>query len=716
MTASSTTPADEAPSLASRLGESCVELRSDLETSRHVFRGEICYILLDPINFRSHRFSLADYRILASLTADRPLAEIFTELRTRDHLQEEDEERFYEFVFSLHSIGFLNLPISDETSLYRRHQARKQAKRAHLLKSILFLQIPLFGPDAFLSRTAAFARPFFTRWAFLIWIASIATAGLVVTRNWAEFTEPVGDIFRNENLPLLWVSLIVLKVAHEFGHAYATKLLGGRVSEMGIFLMIFTPCAYVDASATWGFSRKRDRLIVCLAGMYVELFIAALAVLAWSVFPPGLWRSVLHNVVLLASVVTIGFNLNPLMRFDGYYVLSDLVEIPNLRARSRECVTSALKRLMLGVRSTTVEGGGGRRLFLFGFGTSSAIYKVCLVLGISATIATKFPALGLLLGGAYLSSELLGILRRTIPYLWNSAETSSVRPWAVTLALLIVGGIPISLAAIPVPSSVTTTGVLSARTEVFLRAETSGFLESLSIESGSRISEHQRVLQLEDVEVVSRLEEVEARVTAARVALEQSRALDPASVVQHRERVQLLEHERDRRQRDLDRLSILSPVTGTAIACLDRNQLGRFVKRGELVASIVSGTPVVHTLLSEEELVAADPAVGTPVEFRTAAQPGRVIQGRVRRVVPTGRREFDQRFALHLDPASYAVNPTTGKATRSQFEVEVELVEPDGELLLSRGLTGKLRLAGETAPIGLWMWRRALTFANRLTG
>jgi len=707
-------PQAAAPSLAGRLGETCVELRPDLETSRHVFRGEVAYVLLDPVTFRSHRFALADYRILSCLRASRTLADTFAELLRRGYLEESDEERFYQFVFSLHKIGFLKLPISDEKTLYQRHLSRARAKRRQLPKSLLFLRIPVLDPDAFLSRTAALARPFFTRWAFALWLGVVGLSLWVVGRNWGEFTAPLGDIFRNENLPLLWVSLVVLKVAHELGHAYATKVFGGRVPEMGIFLMLFTPCAYVDASAAWGFSRKRERLTVCLAGMYVELFLAALAVLAWSVMPPGLWRSVLHNVVTLASVVTVAFNINPLMRYDGYYALSDLVEIPNLRSRAQQYSVAVLKRLVLGVRTAGVEGGARLRLFLLGFGVSSAVYKVGLVLGISATIALKFPALGLLLGGAYVLGELWSVLRRSIPYLWKAEETSPVRVWAMSLALLVVAGLPFAIAAVPVPSWVTTTGVVSTETEVMLRAESSGSLDELPVRVGDAVAPGATLARLSDLDAVARLEEARARLVAARVALEQARSLDPARTAQAEGRVRQLEEELAARRRDVDRLTVRSPLEGTATIGLDESEVGRYVKRGEPVASIVAGAPVVRALLTEEDVAAARPEPGTRVEFRTLAQPDRLLEGTVRRVVPSGRRQLDQPFARHLDPADYAVNPMTGKATRSQFEVEIELDDADDSVCLARGLTGKLRFEGSEEPMGLLLLRRMLTFMHRL--
>ena len=235
----------QAPAIAARLGKTRVELRPDLDVSRHVFRGKPCYILQDPLTFQSHRFSIEDYRVLTSLSSDQDLCDTFLLLVRMGLLGEADEERFYRFVYSLHKKSLLKLPISDDGTLYKRHVARKRQKQKAAAKSVLFWRIPVWNPNRFLNRTMGAMRPFFSRTAFIVWALVVGTGSLMIFQNWSEFMAPTGDIFSGPNLPLLWITLIVLKVAHEFGHAYACKHYGGHVPEMGVFLIVFTPCAYV---------------------------------------------------------------------------------------------------------------------------------------------------------------------------------------------------------------------------------------------------------------------------------------------------------------------------------------------------------------------------------------------------------------------------------------------------------------------------------------
>ena len=405
--------------LADTLRSVHVGLRKDLQVSRHVFRGAVSYIVRDPMTFQSQRLDLGDYELFVSVHTSSSLFEIFNSLVERGKLSKGDEERFYQFVLSLHRLGFLRLPVSDDKLLYQRYLVRQRAKRREKLMGFLFLRIPLWNPDAFLDRTIHRARPLFGTPALILWTLLMISAGYVAAVNWHELLRPDQGVLVAGNLPLLWVTLIVLKILHELGHAYACKHYGGHVPEMGAYLIMFTPCAYMDATASWGFSRKGERLIVCFGGMYVESFIAAIAVFVWAATEQSLIHSLAYNVIFLASVVTILFNINPLMRFDGYYILSDLVEIPNLRQRSTRHVLSVLKRLLLGLKAATESGGRRLRATLLTYGVALSMYRAALLVTIAAVLIFKLHTVGLLLGGGFLAATGIGIVRSLMKYLWH---------------------------------------------------------------------------------------------------------------------------------------------------------------------------------------------------------------------------------------------------------------------------------------------------------
>jgi len=213
--------------------------RQDLKVSRHLFRGTPSYIVHDPISFQSHRFSQSDYEILSSLDKNKTLKEVYQSLLSQG--KADDEESFFEFVLGLQMRGLLDLPITNGNRLYDRYKQRKEAASKKSLMKLLFIKIPLFNPNEFLERTMYLAKPLFTRVFFYIFcVMMVAAIGLLFAR-WDEFYLPMADLLATRNLIILVVVMTALKFWHELGHAYACKLQGGAVPDMGGFLMVLHP-------------------------------------------------------------------------------------------------------------------------------------------------------------------------------------------------------------------------------------------------------------------------------------------------------------------------------------------------------------------------------------------------------------------------------------------------------------------------------------------
>jgi putative peptide zinc metalloprotease protein len=702
-----------APDLASRFRQVRVGVRQDLEVTRQLFRGQPAYIVRDPVTFQSHRLEPADYQVFVSIDPARSLGEIFDDLVAQGLVGAEDEGAFYEFIVQLHRMSFLNLPISDEKLLYRRYLARQRAKRKGRLTGILFLRIPLVNPDAFLERTVKYVRPAFGRAGFLVWLAVVVSAAVVMVRNWGQLVEPLQGVLAARNLPLVWFTLIALKVFHELGHAYACKHYGGYVPEMGAFFLVFTPCAYVDATSVWGFSRMRHRLIVCLAGMYFESFIAAIAVFIWAATGPSLLNSLAYNVIFLAGVVTILFNINPLMRYDGYYVLSDLVEIPNLRARSTKYVGSVLKRVFLGVPINSPPKGLRLKAILLTFGVAATIYRSVLLFTIAALVASKMFLLGIGLAAAYFCSSMWGLIKRFVRYLWQSEETARVRVRAVALSLVALVGIPGVVFLLPVRANVQAAAVVATEKENVVRAGFPGFVSKAPLRWGQEVRWGDLLVTLSNDVAQEQLADAEAAVQATEVQLDTFRVLEPARVRQLEENLKVYQLDRRRRREELQELRIMAPAEGRVVDCLRDRDLGRFVMQGEPVATIVSGKWRVRAILTEQQMLDAQPEVGDTIEFRPAARPGEVLAGRLQNIAPAGTRTIRSLALTQLAGGNIAVDPLTGQADQPYFELTVDL-DADDAGALRYGMTGTVRLPGQIEPVGYGLVRSIIRFTNSL--
>lgn len=711
------------PKLSERLAKVRVDVREDLEVSRHVFRGEAFYILRDPITFNSHRFSVADYNLLCRINADVSLAEVF-EAAVKDKLTERDQaERFYQFVFSLHQFGFLRLPISDDKLLYRRYRAKQAAKFRQKALGFLFLQVPLWNPNAFLERTERYFRPLFTPVALAIWIIWCLAALGVAFINRAELTDTAQGLLATSNLAVMWPTLIVLKVFHEFGHAYACRRFGGHVPEMGAFLIVFTPCAYVDATASWGFPRKRDRIIVALAGMYIELAIAAGATFIWAATGPGLINAIAYNIVFLASVVTLLFNINPLMRYDGYYVFSDLVETPNLRARATAYATATLKRYTLGIRDAALRVDRRLAALLLSFGIASSLYRVMIMSGIAALLAVKFGMAGLGMACVFLGMFVFSLARKMIRYLWFADETRSRRAWAVALSLIPLIAAPTLFGLVPAPRSVQAAAVISAEREATLHVETPGVLYSLAAQAGAYVEVDQPVALLRDDDVVERQWQAETDLVTTRLRAGAAVAEAPAAAQEWDRRVSAREAEWRRATQRTDGLTLTAPFSGYLASTIAPTEVGRRFEIGEPVARLVTGERRVRALLSAEQIATAQPRAGSPCVFRPACDPGRTIDALVERVRPLGAREISHAALTLPGGGDIPIAAESGQAAQPYFEVEIRLLAapesrtpgsvPGGDDL-PLGMTGRVRFTADSEPLGHAAWRSLLRFTNHL--
>lgn len=702
------------PKLADRLRGVRVAMRADLEITRHIFRGRACYIVRDPLNFQSHRFDLHDYQVLIALNDTRTLGDIFQDLVLRGIATAAQEEQFYQFIYTLHRHTFLHLPVSDEKALYRRHQAARESRKHRLWGALLSYQVPLWNPDAFLDRTAHWVRFAFTRTFFLFWLMLMAAAGWVAFRHSDSLVQPLNGILATSNLPVMWATLVVLKTIHEFGHAFACKIAGVRVPEMGLNFIIGTPCAYVDASGSWQLSSKVQRIVICLAGMYFESIVAAFAVFAWAAADEGLLKSIAFNVIFLASTITVLFNINPLMRFDGYYIASDLLETPNLRQRSAQALTGFVKRIFLGVtpRSTPADGPLFRSV-LVTFGVASSAYRVVVVIGIVVILAMKLSLIGVLLGALFAIAALARGLTAVIHYLFAGEETRPMRMRAAALGVCLLVGVPTLCALVPIPNRVAASGVVRAEQESILRASASGFVDQIFVRSGQHVNESETCFHLENAVLREALTEAETQRDAASIRSEAKLASDLVRSRQEAEKSGFWQAEVENRSRLVRELSPGASARGIVVEALGPRDMGRFVQVGSPLMTVAKGPPIVRVLVDEKQIGGCAPHLGDSVVFRPLATPNMNIPGVVSRITPAGSNQIEYAALTHDGGGTIVVNPADSKALQRYFEIWIRL-EQSAAPLPPRGSTGSVLFTGPSESLGRLALRRFAGFLDQV--
>jgi len=447
--------------------------------------------------------------------------------------------------------------------------------------------------------------------------------------------------------------------------------------------------------------------------MYFEFFIAAAAVFAWAFTRPGLVNDLAYNAILLAGVVTALFNINPLMRYDGYYIFGDLVEIPNLRARSTEYALAVLRRITLGIPIDRLPKGRKHRALLLGYGTMAPIYKATVMLAIEAMIASKLFYVGLALGGYMIASSLYSTIRRAVGFLWFSEKTAPVRLRAVVYSLLLIAVPPLAATMIPVRSTVETRAVIAAEQRTVLHARAPGFLVEVNHEEGALARTNQPLVRLANEEIRQALVQAEANLQMSRLMRDALRVDDPVGARQEARQVRTLEgvvaHHRDR----LASLVVDAPRDGRIIAGLRPAEIGRFIRPGDPLATLASGPWIARAFLSANEVADAQPRIGTHVRFRPAASPRSSLKGTIVRIHPAGVRTIDEQALTHEGGGTIATTPGSGLTREPYFIILVQLSE-DASVLLREGMTGRIQLRTGADPIGLHLYRSFIRFVRSL--
>ena len=321
-----------------------------------------------------------------------------------------------------------------------------------------------------------------------LWASVLIGAITVVINHAGQLRIQAQGVLSLSNLPLLYVSLILIKTVHELGHACAVRRFGGSVHTIGLMFLIFNPLPYTDSTAAWSFRSKWQRALVGAAGMITEFFIASLAVFLWAATGPGTLHALAYDGIFVASVSTIVFNVNPLMRFDGYYILSDLLDIPNLASRANQHLRHLVERYAFGVRrSESPAGSRSEAAWLTVFATTSGLYKVTVFTTILLVIADRFLLLGIIMAAVCAVAWVITPLLRVIHYLAADPrlERNRLRAGGVTVAAAaLAAGL---LAVVPVPNGFRAPGILQASVQGVIVNGVPGFVTRILVPSDSRV-------------------------------------------------------------------------------------------------------------------------------------------------------------------------------------------------------------------------------------
>jgi len=701
-------------SLIERFKDARVDFRDDITMHRHVVGGESLYVMRDPITLNCHSASVMEYQIICHLTSSKSLGEIFTELSDAAQLKPDEEMVFYEFVVELHKLAMLNLPISDHKLLYKRFVEQADQKRKAWFFSFIFFKIPLINPDTFLDRTMHLFQWMFTRWFMFVWMFTMGCGAIIAFDKREMLFKLDSSFWSTANLLSLWLVLIVLKVIHEFGHGYACKSRGGNVTDMGIYMMAFTPCAYVDVTSSWGFSRKRDRILTAVGGIYFESLIAMFSLCVWAMADTELLKILCKNVFMMSTVTTLLVNANPLMRYDGYYVLSDLVQVPNLRQLAQGRFVGLCRYVAFGVKPDAVKGTGLYGKFLFTFGFLSWLYRYVVVLSIATMIAMKMMLPGIALAVIYVGKELFTLIRSTWLYISRSPSMQMRKTRGVCVSLFLGLVLPAFILLMPVGGSQVVPGEIMREHEAEIRMGDGGFLRDVLLVENQPVAKGEVVARYESDLRDKDIRKINAEYVQLKNEFEEMRRNDiPNTLINSKlAEMESLKAQYQWQQGRVNRMEVTSPFDGYLVSNNKVNDIGTYYQTGDLAAKVVSGNWIVKVLLDELTMSRADLTLGKAVSFRASGDSSVTYSGVVDKVSTAGSRQIDAPQATTEGAGDISVDPISQEAAIPYFEVRVNLDR--GNEALRYGMAGMLKLDTEQYSVGRILKQKILRFLNTL--
>ena len=689
-------------------------LREHLRIRVHHYRGEIWRVVEDRMNGRFHRFDRSAWRIITLLDGRLTLDQIWLRLASEAAEHTPSQDDLLVLLGQLHGLDLLaagSLPDLAEQGERDRRQARQKSRQRWM--NPLAIRIPLWDPDRFLTRWVRHLAPVMNRRGALLWLAWVLPAIVLAVSHSRELLGNFGErLLALDNLLLLGLLFPVIKALHELGHGLACKLRGGEVHDMGLMLLIFLPVPYVEASSAWAFRDKRDRMLVGAAGMLVEIAVAALAFYLWLWLEPGLAKSVAYNVALLAGVTTVVFNANPLLRYDGYYIASDALEIPNLAQRGGRYWTWLFERRVLGRRQALrPRMAPGEALWFVLYTPLSFAYRMFVLFTIAIFVATQYFVVGVAIAVWSMVMSLglpiykgLAWLREQV---WGAQAPARGRRIVVGLLL----GLALLIGAVPVPLHTQVDGVLWLPDSGVLRVSQAGFVKAVEVRNGALVAPGQTVLELRDPALTTRMAVQGGRAEAARARLDAVRQTDPAKAARARTEVTREEAElADLQGRD-QRLTLRAGAGGQLWLQEEADLDGRFMKQGQIVGYVIPpAAPVVRAIVDQvdADLIRA----GTRrITVKLPFAPGEDWDAQVVRAVPAASTDLPSAALGRQGGGGVATDPrdeSGRKALVSHFELELALPPDFPHRFI--GSRVSVRFTHDAEPLALrwWRWLRHL--------
>ena len=612
-------------------------LHDQVEIHRHDYRDQIWYLLENTTTGRSHRFNPAAYQFIGMMNGERSVQYIYEQIIDKYQEHAPGQEEIIDLMSKLYESDLLKSGAqTDPDEMFERQSKQRSNKLKQRFANPVALRFALWDPEDFLNRHFHKVKWIFSKRIGLIWLLLMIYTAVEAVQHWPQINHHFGiNALSPYNLLLIFLLYPPIKFMHELGHAFSAKLEGGEVHEMGINFLLFMPVPYVNVSAATHFRSRYKRILVSAAGIIVESFLAALGLLLFLAAQPGLVQNIGFNIFLIGGVSSLFFNGNPLLKYDGYYILADTIGIPNLFQRSANYWQYLFRRYLFGMRDAVspVSAPGEASWFVV-YSLLSLVYRLGILWFIISIVTEKFFYLGVVLAIWLISLQILRPLYKAVCYLLTSPALQTKRHRALTASSLIMLTLVAVIGFLPIPSYTLSEGVVWQPDEVRLRAAHDGFVEAIMVENNQSVTVGTPLLALHDPFLQSEVRIAQARVRELEARYRASRANNHFQAGIVKEELRVAESELRFIREKSSAMSVDAFKNGELVLLEADDLPGRFLRKGDLLGYILDDEqPTVRMVVTQDHIGQLRQQV-TDIKIRFASEPGRDFNAEILRQAP----------------------------------------------------------------------------------
>ncbi|MDR0870642.1 MAG: HlyD family efflux transporter periplasmic adaptor subunit [Planctomycetaceae bacterium] len=723
-----------------------LKVRPDLTAQRQHYLGRSYWVLKEPIGAKYFRFQEEEYAILQKFDGFHSLDDIKEEFEEEFPPQKVTLEELQNFLGQLHQSGLIVASTPNQgPELLKRRSKRKRQELFQKYSNVLALRFKGIDPDVMLTELYPYISWLFHPFIVICCLILCLSAASLVLVNFDTFRSKLPEFhtfFSPLNLLLMSITLAGTKVLHELGHGFFAKHFKSECHEMGLMFLVLTPCLYMNVSDSWLLPNKWHRMAIGIAGVYVECILASVCTFIWWFSQPGLLNYLALNIMFVSSVSTIVFNINPLLRYDGYYILADYLEIPNLRQKATKIFGRLCQKWLLGMEVQDDPFLPKSNLVMFAlFTVASFFYRWFIMVSILFFIFRVFEPYGVKILGQMLAvlsvGTMLGMpIYQVGKFFWVPGRIYKVKKWRFYLSLSVFIAILGFLCFCPLPYTVLAPTVIELRaadsSQVYVPDIRGGCrLVEVNVLPGQFVRKGDVIGKLENLPLLSetasnegRVQELEQEIkTLMQTRLYRSDAVLRIGPVQ--ESLKATQDLLKNLYRDVHDLTLTAPVDGVVVpppwkpyqappndqlpqwwgSPLDKENLGAAYEPGTMICSI--GDPKrLEAVLVVDQSKTGFLKTGQEVTVKLNEFPDRVFTGTVSEI----EKQAVQSLDVQLSTKAGGDVPTTTKRDGSEepnsasYRVRMLLDNPDLSIRVGMTGTAKVRVEPLTLVWRVWLF------------